>query len=113
MNSGIGKGHTREDHRAVSDQLYAYYAEGNDLRGLAAIVGKEALSERDKLVLEFADKIEKRFVNQGRDEDRTIFDTLQIGWDLLADLPEAMLTRIDDKYIKQYHPKYAARAAKK
>ncbi|MDD1722045.1 MAG: V-type ATP synthase subunit B [Methanothrix sp.] len=113
MNSGIGKGHTREDHRAVSDQLYAYYAEGNDLRGLAAIVGKEALSERDKLVLEFADKFEKRFVNQGRDEDRSIFDTLQIGWDLLADLPEAMLTRIDDKYIKQYHPKYAASAAKK
>ena len=114
MNSGIGKGHTREDHRAVSDQLYAYYAEGNDLRGLAAIVGKEALSERDKLVLEFADKFEKRFVNQGRDEDRSIFDTLQIGWDLLADLPEAMLTRIDDKYIKQYHPKYAstAKAAK-
>jgi V/A-type H+-transporting ATPase subunit B len=110
MNSGIGKGHTREDHRAVSDQLYAYYAEGNDLRGLAAIVGKEALSERDKLVLEFADKFEKRFVNQGRDEDRSIFDTLQIGWDLLADLPEAMLTRIDDKYIKQYHPKYAGTA---
>ncbi len=112
MNSGIGKGHTREDHRAVSDQLYAYYAEGNDLRGLAAIVGKEALSERDKLVLEFADKFEKRFVNQGRDEDRSIFDTLQIGWDLLADLPEAMLTRVDDKYIKQYHPKYASTAKK-
>jgi V/A-type H+-transporting ATPase subunit B len=110
MNSGIGKGHTREDHRAVSDQLYAYYAEGNDLRGLAAIVGKEALSERDKLVLEFADKFEKKFVNQGRDEDRTIFETLQIGWDLLADLPEAMLTRIDDKYIKAYHPKYAGTA---
>ena len=112
MNSGIGKGHTREDHRAVSDQLYAYYAEGNDLRGLAAIVGKEALSERDKLVLEFADKFERRFVNQSRDEDRSIFETLQIGWDLLADLPEAMLTRIDDKYIKQYHPKYASTAKK-
>jgi V/A-type H+/Na+-transporting ATPase subunit B len=110
MNSGIGKGHTREDHRAVSDQLYAYYAEGNDLRGLAAIVGKEALSERDRLVLDFADKFEKRFVNQGRDEDRSIFDTLAIGWDLLKDLPEAMLTRIDDKYIKAYHPKYAGAA---
>jgi V/A-type H+-transporting ATPase subunit B len=62
------------------------------------------------LVLEFADKFEKRFVNQGRDEDRTIFDTLAIGWDLLKDLPEAMLTRIDDKYIKAYHPKYAGTA---
>ena len=106
MNSGIGEGHTREDHRAVSDQLYAYYAEGCDLRGLVAIVGKEALSERDRLVLEFADAFEKRFVNQGRDEDRSIFDTLDLGWDLLKELPETMLTRIDDHLIKKYHPKY-------
>jgi V/A-type H+-transporting ATPase subunit B len=112
MNSGIGKGHTRDDHRAVSDQLYAYYAEGCDLRGLVAIVGKEALSERDRLVLEFADLFEKKFVNQGRDEDRSIFDTLRIGWELLSTLPESMLTRVDDKFIKAYHPKYASSAKK-
>ena len=106
MNSGIGAGHTREDHRAVSDQLYAYYAEGCDLRGLVAIVGKEALSERDRLVLEFADAFEQKFVNQGRDEDRSIFDTLDIGWNLLQALPETMLTRIDDHLIKKYHPRY-------
>lgn len=106
MNSGIGEGHTREDHRAVSDQLYAYYAEGCDLRGLVAIVGKEALSERDRLVLEFADAFERKFVNQGRDEDRSIFDTLDIGWNLLQALPETMLTRIDDHLIKKYHPRY-------
>jgi V/A-type H+-transporting ATPase subunit B len=106
MNSGIGEGHTREDHRAVSDQLYAYYAEGCDLRGLVAIVGKEALSERDRLVLEFADAFERKFVNQGRDEDRTIFETLEIGWNLLQALPETMLTRIDDHLIKKYHPRY-------
>jgi V/A-type H+-transporting ATPase subunit B len=106
MNSGIGAGHTREDHRAVSDQLYAYYAEGCDLRGLVAIVGKEALSERDRLVLEFADAFEQKFVNQGRDEDRSIFDTLAIGWNLLQALPETMLTRIDDHLIKKYHPRY-------
>ena len=106
MNSGIGAGHTREDHRAVSDQLYAYYAEGCDLRGLVAIVGKEALSERDRLVLEFADAFEQKFVNQGRDEDRSIFDTLDIGWSLLQALPETMLTRIDDHLIKKYHPRY-------
>ncbi|HNT73373.1 MAG TPA: V-type ATP synthase subunit B, partial [Methanothrix sp.] len=106
MNSGIGAGHTREDHRAVSDQLYAYYAEGCDLRGLVAIVGKEALSERDRLVLEFADAFERKFVNQGRDEDRSIFDTLDIGWNLLSALPETMLTRIDDHLIKKYHPRY-------
>jgi V/A-type H+-transporting ATPase subunit B len=106
MNSGIGAGHTREDHRAVSDQLYAYYAEGCDLRGLVAIVGKEALSERDRLVLEFADAFEQKFVNQGREEDRSIFDTLDIGWNLLQALPETMLTRIDDHLIKKYHPRY-------
>jgi len=64
------------------------------------------LSERDRLVLEFADAFEKRFVNQGRDEDRSIFDTLDLGWDLLKELPETMLTRIDDHLIKKYHPKY-------
>jgi len=106
MNSGIGEGHTREDHRAVSDQLYAYYAEGCDLRGLVAIVGKGALSERDRLVLEFADAFEQKFINQGREEDRSIFDTLDIGWNLLQALPETMLTRIDDHLIKKYHPRY-------
>lgn len=80
--------------------------------GLAAIVGKEALSERDKLILEFADQFERRFVNQGRDEDRSIIETLTIGWELLSMLPETMLTRIDDKYIKKYHPKYAGTAKK-
>ena len=85
MNLGIGKGHTREDHKKVSDQMYAGYAEGNDLRGLVAIVGKDALSERDRLLLEFADLFENRFVRQGYDEDRTIEDTLNLGWDLLVD----------------------------
>ena len=65
MNLGIGKGHTREDHKKVSDQCYAVYAEGNDLRGLVAIVGKDALSERDRMFLEFADLFEDRFVRQG------------------------------------------------
>ena len=91
MNLGIGKGHTREDHKKVSDQLYAAYAEGNDLRGLVAIVGKDALSERDRMFLEFADLFEHRFVKQGYDEDRTIEDTLDLGWDLLATLPVEQL----------------------
>ncbi|WP_406656781.1 ATP synthase subunit B [Methanolobus sp. ZRKC2] len=104
MNSGIGEGKTREDHKAVSDQMYAGYAEGRDLRGLVAIVGKEALSERDQRILEFADLFEDRFVRQGRDEDRSIEDTLTVGWDILSELPEALLTRIDNKYIDKYHP---------
>jgi V/A-type H+/Na+-transporting ATPase subunit B len=104
MNEGIGKGKTREDHKAVSDQCYAAYAEGRDLRGLVAIVGKESLSERDRKFLEFADAFENKFVRQGRDEDRDIETTLEIAWDLVAMLPENQLSRIDQKYIDKYHP---------
>ncbi len=106
MNLGIGKGHTREDHKKVSDQLYAAYAEGNDLRGLVAIVGKDALSERDRTFLEFADLFEDRFVRQGLYVDRTIEETLDTGWELLATLPEEQLVRIDRELIQKYHPKY-------
>jgi V/A-type H+-transporting ATPase subunit B len=112
MNLGIGKGHTREDHKKVSDQMYAGYAEGNDLRGLVAIVGKDALSERDRLLLEFADLFENRFVRQGYDEDRTIEDTLNLGWELLATLPVDQLTRIDRDLINKYHPKFKTGAKK-
>ncbi len=112
MNLGIGKGHTREDHKKVSDQMYAGYAEGNDLRGLVAIVGKDALSERDRLLLEFADLFENRFVRQGYDEDRTIEDTLNLGWDLLSSLPVEQLTRIDRDLINKYHPKFRTGAKK-
>ena len=112
MNLGIGKGHTSEDHKKVSDQMYAGYAEGNDLRGLVAIVGKDALSERDRLLLEFADLFENRFVRQGYDEDRTIEDTLNLGWELLSSLPVEQLTRIDRDLINKYHPKFRAGAKK-
>jgi V/A-type H+-transporting ATPase subunit B len=104
MDAGIGKGRTREDHKAVSDQCYAAYAEGRDLRGLVAIVGKDALSERDRKFLDFADMFEKRLVRQGREEDRDIETTLNLMWDLLSSLPENQLTRIDRKWIEKYHP---------
>ncbi|WP_054847280.1 V-type ATP synthase subunit B [Methanoculleus chikugoensis] len=110
MNLGIGQGHTREDHKKVSDQLYAAYAEGNDLRGLVAIVGKDALSERDRMFLEFADLFEDRFVRQGLYEDRSIEETLDLGWELLATLPEEQLVRIDRELIQKYHPKYRKKA---
>ncbi|PKL65916.1 MAG: ATP synthase subunit B [Methanomicrobiales archaeon HGW-Methanomicrobiales-3] len=112
MNLGIGPGKTRDDHKKVSDQMYAGYAEGNDLRGLVAIVGKDALSERDRLLLEFADLFENRFVRQGYDEDRTIEDTLNLGWELLSTLPVEQLTRIDRELINKYHPKIKAGAKK-
>ena len=110
MNLGIGEGHTREDHKKVSDQLYAAYAEGNDLRGLVAIVGKDALSERDRMFLEFADLFEDRFVRQGLYEDRSIEETLDLGWELLSTLPEEQLVRIDRELIQKYHPKYRKKA---
>ncbi len=111
MNEGIGEGRTRADHLGVSDQCYSAYAEGRDIRNLVAVVGEEALTERDKLYLEFADKFEKEFVTQSSDENRTIEETLDLGWKLLSILPEGELKRIDEKYVKQYHPKYRGKEA--
>lgn len=102
MNSGVGKGKTREDHKAVSDQLYAAYAEGKDLRGLVAIVGKDSLSAKDRKFLDFADLFEDRVVRQGHDEDRSIERTLEISWEILRELDVDQLTRIDRKYLDKY-----------
>jgi len=106
MREGIGKERTRQDHREVSDQLYYAYAEGRAFRDLVAVVGEEALSSRDKLYLKFADEFERRFISQGEYENREIEKTIDIGWDLLASLPESELKRIDPATIKQFHPKY-------
>lgn len=111
MKEGIGEGKTRDDHVQWNDQMYAAYAEGVDLRGLVAIVGEEALSERDRRYLKFADEFERRFVQQGKYEDRDIETTLDIGWELLSMLPESELTKIERKYIEKYHPAYKKKAA--
>src|SRR3989339_1810669 len=103
MNAGIGPTKTRDDHKQVSDQLYANYAEGVDLRGLVAIVGEEALSDRDKKLLKFAEGFEDKFVRQAKREDRTIADSLGIGWKLLGKIPERMLTRISPELKKKYY----------
>jgi len=103
MAEGIGEGRTREDHHQLSNQLYAAYAEGCDLRDLVAVVGEEALTERDRRFLEFADEFEQRFVKQGRDEERTFEETLDLGWELLSTLPKSELKKIDEKYIKKYY----------
>jgi len=102
MKDGIGKGKTREDHVDLSNQLYAAYAEGRDLRSLVAVVGEEALTDRDRAYLEFADQFERRFINQGRYEDRSIETTLNIGWELLRLLPRSELKRIDPALISRY-----------
>ena len=105
MDRGIGKDRTREDHADVSNQLYAAYAEGCDLRDLVAIVGEDALSDRDRSFLQFADEFENKFVSQDKNEDRTIGQTLTIAWDLLSLLPVSELKKIDEKYIEKYLPK--------
>lgn len=103
MAEGIGKERTREDHHQLSNQLYAAYADGCDLRDLVAVVGEEALTERDRKYLEFADIFEKRFVSQGRDENRSFEETLNLGWTLFSTFPKAELKKIDEKHIEKYY----------
>ncbi len=103
MDDGIGEGYTRKDHGDVANQLYAAYAEGNDLRDLVNIVGREALSERDNRYLDFADKFEQEFVHQGWDTDRSIDETLDLGWELLGTLPREELKRIDPELIDEHY----------
>jgi len=102
MNLGIGAGKTREDHRGVADQLYASYAKGRDVRRLAAIIGEEGLSDMDKRYLRFADEFEKVFIGQG-DTDRSMDDTLKLGWQLLSILPKTELVRIKEAFVEKYY----------
>ncbi len=105
MNAGIGPDKTREDHKSVSDQLYAAYAQGKELRGLVAIVGEDALNERDLQLLKFSDIFEDQFLRQSRDEDRPIKEgTLDLAWDLLSNIDTKFLVRLDQKWIDKYHP---------
>jgi V/A-type H+-transporting ATPase subunit B len=106
MNLGIGKERTREDHRGVSDQLYAGYANGRDLRSLSAVVGEESLTDTDRKYLRFADEFEKKFITQGPYEDRSIEQTLDLGWDLLSALPEDELKRVKKEFIEKYGRKF-------
>lgn len=113
MNLGIGKEKTREDHKGVSDQMYAAYATGRDLRSLSAVVGEEALTDTDRRFLRFADEFENRFVRQGAYEDRSIEQTLDLGWDLLSILPEEELKRVKKEHIAKYMKKKEEKEEKK
>ena len=104
MGGCIGEETTRDDHKKISDQMYAAYAQGRELRGLVAIVGEDALNERDLQYLKFSDIFEDKFVRQGRDEDRTIDGTLNLCWELLANIDTKYLERLDDELISKYHP---------
>ncbi|MBA2846935.1 V/A-type H+-transporting ATPase subunit B [Methanococcus maripaludis] len=103
--NGQGEGKTRDDHSKVISQAYAAYAEGRGLRDLVAVVGEEALTERDRSFLKFADAFENSIVTQGVDEDRSIEETLDYVWDLLTILPREELKRVSDELIEKYLPK--------
>ncbi len=103
MKDGIGEGYTREDHQAVANQLFSCYAKVGDARALASVIGEDELSPIDKKYLEFGKAFETRFVGQDVHENRSILDTLTIGWELLGMLPREELDRIDTKILDQYY----------
>lgn len=111
MKDGIGEGMTREDHAAVSSQLFASYSKVKSIRNLAAIIGEEELSPLDKLYLKFGAELEDTFFTQGEYEDRSIEQTLDLGWKILSILPHEELYRIKDELINKYLPKQEAPAA--
>lgn len=109
-DKGIGKGKTRKDHSDVFNQLFAAYARGLEARELEAILGEAALSEMDRLYYRFAHEFERRYINQGLNEDRTIEQTLDLGWELLSALPKSELKRIRAEYIEEFLPKFLKKA---
>ena len=100
----IGRGKTREDHADTMNQLFAAYSRGKDAKELAVILGDAALSDMDKLYAKFADAFEAEYISQGYYTNRSIEETLNIGWKLLAILPKSELKRIRDEYIEKYYP---------
>jgi V/A-type H+-transporting ATPase subunit B len=105
MNDGIGEGKTREDHTNLSSQLYSGYATTKQVEMLASVIGEEELSKVDKKYLEFGQQFEDTYIRQGIDEDRTIFDSMERGWELLSVLPRAELVRVKEEQIDKYLPK--------
>ena len=103
MKDGIGEGFTRADHQDVANQLFSCYAKVGDARALASVIGEDELSAIDKKYLEFGKAFEETFVGQDIHENRTIFQTLEIGWNLLRMLPREELDRIDTKVLDQYY----------
>ena len=105
MKDGIGKGYTREDHQDLANQLFSAYAKVGEARNLASVIGEDELSALDKQYLKFGQEFESRYVGQGPEENRTIQDTLNLGWELLGMLPKEELDRIDTKIIEKYYPR--------
>ncbi|MGN0494520.1 MAG: V-type ATP synthase subunit B, partial [Acutalibacteraceae bacterium] len=105
-DKGIGEGRTRKDHAATMNQLFAAYARGKDAKELMVILGEAALTDIDKKYAEFADRFENEYVSQGYSTNRTIEETLNIGWKLLSILPRSELKRINDELLDKYYGKF-------
>jgi V/A-type H+-transporting ATPase subunit B len=103
MKDGIGKNFTRDDHPHVASQLFATYAKALEVRGLAAIIGAEELSDSDRRYLQFAEAFESRFIGQGEDENRSISETLDLAWELLSMLPANLLIRVSEEELAQHY----------
>ncbi|MGB9192686.1 MAG: V-type ATP synthase subunit B [Azonexus sp.] len=103
MKDGIGKNFTRDDHPHVASQLFATYAKALEVRGLAAIIGAEELSDFDRRYLQFAEAFESRFIGQGEDENRSIAETLDLAWELLSMLPASLLIRVSEEELAQHY----------
>ncbi len=103
MKDGIGEGYTRADHQDVANQLFSSYAKVGEARALASVIGEDEMSEEDKKYLRFGAALEQEFIGQGRDENRSVLDTLAIGWRLLRMLPKEELDRIDSRIMKEYY----------
>ena len=103
MKDGIGKDMTREDHPHLASQLFAAYSYVKDVRNLASVIGEEELTPLDRQYLSFGSEFEQRFVSQRKDEDRTIDETLDLGWSVLRELPTEELHRITDEEIEKYY----------
>jgi len=110
MKDGIGEGYTREDHSMCANQLFAAYSKVQDARALASVIGEEELSAGDKAYMHFGKLFEEHFINQGFDVNRSIEETLDLGWALLSTLPKAELDRVDDEHLKKFYDPDKAKA---
>ena len=104
-DKGIGEGKTRKDHADVLNQLFAIYARGKECKELMAILGEAALSDVDKLYAKFADEFENKYVSQGYEKDRSIEETLDVGWELLRTMPRSELKRVKKEYLDEFYDK--------
>ena len=103
MKDGIGEGFTREDHPDLANQLFAAYSKVEDAKSLASVIGEDELSDMDKKYIAFGKAFDEKFLSQSKNENRSIDETLDLGWELLGMLPKSELDRVNDKILEKYY----------